>query len=181
MRPNPVFWIAVLVLASCRQAPPPPREGPGAFTPEQLSAQFPADLGMDSVDVAAYPAEQRANYDLFVRECSKCHTPARALQSPYVKRLDWERFVYRMHEKAESRSGEKFGVDLLQGDAARRVIDFLVYDAQERKVRQAAEFNRRREELKVLFSKVESERTRRQVTEGQEKAREPSPYVGDRP
>ncbi len=46
--------------------------------------EFPGDKGPAEIDVSKYPAEQQSNYNTFAKKCSKCHTLARAINSPYA-------------------------------------------------------------------------------------------------
>lgn len=143
------------------------------FTAEQLEARFPYDLGPKEVDVTAYPKAQQENYRLFAKACSQCHTLARPLNSPYVTREDWRRYVRRMHAKTKERAGAAIGK--AEGAAA---IEFLAYDAQVRKVKGKAAFAAEAAKLKALFAEVRAERSRLQLEADKKKTREPAPYTG---
>ena len=69
---------------------------------EWFNAKYPSDLGPGLVDVREYPVEMKDNYRLFLAVCSACHTPARALNSPYASEFDWKRYVHRMHVKVSN-------------------------------------------------------------------------------
>ncbi len=167
--------LPLLLLAACKSSSPSAGQS-RRFTEEQLSAKFPADLGPAEVDVSQYPEPQKANYALFAEKCSKCHTLARAINAPFIEEGTWSRYVHRMHGKAQARLEEP----LLEGAEARRVIDFLVYDSRERKVKRAQEFMRTQEDLKQFFQEVLAERAHVQEQEAMDKAKAPAPYVGDK-
>jgi len=84
---------------------------------------LPQDTGPDSVDVAAYPAEQQANYKVFKQRCSQCHTLARPINTSMTPDY-WAHYIGIMVDK----SPDKFDT----GDA-RRIYEFLVYDQKVRK------------------------------------------------
>ncbi len=141
------------------------------FTPEQLEARFHYDLGPAVIDVSSYPEAQRGNYATFLRTCSHCHTPARAINSPYVGRADWRRFIKRMHLKSKDRYGAGF-----YKVEAEAVLDFLAYDAKLRKVDGKASFAEQDQERKALFALIKAERKRRSTSEDKGKTK-PYPDV----
>jgi len=121
--------LAMLALAGCE-----------AFQREPV-ALFPEDLGPDALayeQLAAYPPEQQANYVVFAQRCSKCHTPARPLNSQYASRQMWARYVTKMWRKT--------GSGISQQDA-KRIIEFLVYDSGVRKLGRREEFEAHRRAL----------------------------------
>lgn len=85
---------------------------------------FPWDGGPEDIDVSKYPPEQKENYKLFVRKCSRCHTVARAINAPLALPEEWEQYVRKMEKKRRS------GLDKKSAD---RVISFLQYDSSLRK------------------------------------------------
>lgn len=91
---------------------------------------LPQDKGPDKLDVAKYPAPIQAGYKLLESKCSKCHTPARPLNT-MMKREEWERYVKRMMHKPNS------GISDSQG---KQIFEFLVYDQTERKDKNAKAF-----------------------------------------
>ena len=115
--------------------------------PSEPRALYYYDLGSAEVDVSGYPPNQKDNYRLFLVVCGACHTTARPLNSPYAQPGEWRRFVSRMHAKMEAR-----GVPLGQ-DHARRIIEFLVYDAKIRKIEGRSPFEAQRGTLKERFEK----------------------------
>ncbi|MBI4425827.1 MAG: hypothetical protein HY554_19005 [Elusimicrobia bacterium] len=91
---------------------------------EGLEKTFPFDIGPDTIDVSGYPKEQQANYKLFERKCSRCHTLARAVNAPYALPEEWEPYVRKMQKKRRS------GLDKKSAD---KIISFLNYDSSVRK------------------------------------------------
>ena len=59
------------------------------------------------------------NYTMFMNLCGKCHTTARPLNAPIVTRAQWNRFVHRMHFKAQSRLLTKVSAKAIVTPAAR--------------------------------------------------------------
>lgn len=140
----------VLSLGACG------RQTSGRFSEEQMRAEFPSDLGLDGIDVTGYPPEQQANYRVFRGNCTVCHSAARTINAPFIDKTTWVRYVFKMHGKARRR----FEKPLLEGDEGRRVIDFLAYDARERKLGHALEYAREQDRLRRLFDEVREERGR---------------------
>ncbi|MBI2788971.1 MAG: hypothetical protein HYX59_09850 [Elusimicrobia bacterium] len=105
-----------------------------------------ADLGPDSIDVSAYPAQQKHNYGFFRLQCSRCHTLARAVNSPVQSRAYWHFHMIRMslHSRLQ-REGP------IPPDQMKAMLDFLEYDARVRKVDDKKRFEERTEELKRRF------------------------------
>ncbi len=163
-------------LIACNKVSQPPALS-RQFTDQQLTADFPSDLGPERIDVAAYPPEQQSGYDLFVQKCGQCHTLARPINAALSTEEEWTRYIERMHGKAESRFKEK----TMTADEAKRIVEFLVFDSRERKLNHPQEFQRQQEQLREMFKAVQEERTRVQNQEGREKARESAPYMGDKP
>jgi hypothetical protein len=115
--------------------------------PERLpTTLYYADLGPDAIDVADYPAQQKYDYAVFERECSRCHTLARAINSPVQSRLYWRFHLARMslHSRFK-RQGP------IPAASAKATLDFLEYDDQVRKVRDKRHFDQQTEELKRRF------------------------------
>lgn len=137
------------------------------YTREQLKARFYYDLGPAEVDVSSYPEEQQANYAVFSRTCSQCHSPARPLNAPIVSRKDWKRYVLRMNLRTQVRPGTK-----ITKEEAREIVDFLVFDSRRRKVEQKAAFDAKTGELKALFEQVKKERGRLQIEQDKKKVRD---------
>ncbi|MBI4063226.1 MAG: hypothetical protein HY401_02875 [Elusimicrobia bacterium] len=146
------------------------------FTKEELGARFYYDLGPSAINVSAYPADQKANYAIFAKTCSQCHSLARPINSPLIERKDWDRYVKRMHIKTKSR----LKTEIAKPDA-QAIVDFLTYDAQIRKVERKADFEAKTNEFKKLFEQVKQEKARRQAEENKRKAKPSQPYTGDKP
>lgn len=162
--------------AACRPGRPPDPAG-SKFSLQQLKAQFYMDVGPDAVEVAAYPPKARAGYPYFVQVCSQCHTLARPLNAPEATRDEWELHIRRMHEKTLVAGWwTEFG----KADAA-KILDFLEYDSQVRKLDDKTGFAAKTQELKALFEEVKAERSRLQLEEGRRDAKAPAPYVGAKP
>jgi hypothetical protein len=109
------------------------------------SALFYSDMGPDSQDVSAYPAQQRYNYAIYQRACSRCHSLARSINAPFVGRGWWEFYMLGM------RTRSRWIGQPLTKDETKAILDFLEYDARVRKVERAHEFDLVTEELKRRF------------------------------
>ncbi|MBI4055543.1 MAG: hypothetical protein HY402_05350 [Elusimicrobia bacterium] len=86
--------------------------------------EFPWDDGPEEIDVSGYPEKQQQNYKVFAKKCSKCHTLARAINSPYALPEEWAPYIEKMRKK--KRSG-------LDATSAGKIVDFLIYDSSIRK------------------------------------------------
>lgn len=82
------------------------------------------DKGPATIDVSTYPPELQADYKVFAKRCSHCHTLARPINSDYALPDEWSRYVKRMMHKPNSE---------ISADDAKKIYDFLVYDSQHRK------------------------------------------------
>jgi hypothetical protein len=125
---------------------------PQASEERRKAALFYSDLGPDAIDVSAYPAERRRQYEVFARVCSRCHTLARSINAPYVEPSWWEFYLASMRMRAHFH-----GEPLAQKDI-RGVLDFLEYDSRLRKVVGAAEFAELTKELRRRFDAALDER-----------------------
>jgi len=85
---------------------------------------FPFDNGPDTIDVSSYPAVLQENYKVFSEKCSKCHTLARPINSPYALPEEWQAYVTKMRQKKRSGINE---------ENAAKIIEFLTYDSSIRK------------------------------------------------
>jgi len=147
------------------------------FTDEQLKANFYNDLGPATVDVSSYPKQQQNNYAVFTRTCSQCHTLARPINAPLIKREDWKRYISRMHMKTKVTSGTE-----ITKEEAATIADFLAYDAKIRKVDGKSAFDAQTDGLKKLYKDVSAERSRRQQQQDEKKIKEaPMPGQGVTP
>ena len=100
------------------------KDGKNAESEDGKEKTFPWDNGPDSIDVSGYPAEQKSSYKVFERKCSRCHTLARAINSPHALLEEWEAYVRKMQKKRRS------GLDKKSADT---IIGFLQYDSSVRK------------------------------------------------
>ncbi len=91
---------------------------------EESKKEFPWDKGPATIDVSKYPTEQQANYKVFAQKCAKCHTLARAINSPYALPKEWEDYINKMKKK--KRSG-------LEAKSAKTILSFVIYDSSIRK------------------------------------------------
>jgi mono/diheme cytochrome c family protein len=114
--------LLLLLAAGCAAPPAAPRLV--AVTREARAAQFPADLGTESLDVSHYPPEVRRGYAAFARACSSCHGLSRALDAPLAGRHWWELYLTSLR-RAES--------EPLTGEQRRLVLAFLEHDERTRK------------------------------------------------
>lgn len=177
-----LMGLGVVVLAAgCGERTPapstPPLQGEAvgvASSPGRLSKGggiFADDLGPETLDVSAYPGPIQGGYRLLQEKCSRCHSAARPLNSPFVemgasevaatKRQHpewfqneavwtirsevWKRYTHRMAMKPRSEINRK------EADA---ILAFLVYDGKIRKIGQgAASWKAHRSRLLVDFQK----------------------------
>ncbi len=112
---------------------------------------FPNDDGPAQVDVLKYPADIQADYRIFARRCSQCHTLSRPLNSQYLQLTAEEQKT--AHEKEPDlfkndkvwRISERIWTDYVktmqgnQGAIIRpsefdKIVEFLVYDSKVRKM-----------------------------------------------
>ena len=113
---------------------------------------FYSDLGPETIDVSAYPSQQRENYAVYARACSRCHSLARSINAPYVARGWWEFYMTNMRLRG-SLAGRPFSKE-----ETKAVLDFLDYDSRVRKVEHAADFEKSTGELKRRFDEYVDKR-----------------------
>jgi hypothetical protein len=82
------------------------------------------DKGPATIDISKYPADMQADYKVFSKKCSQCHTLARPINCDFALPDEWERYVKRMMRKPNSG---------ISSDEAKQIFDFLVYDSKTRK------------------------------------------------
>lgn len=128
-------------------APRPPTAG------ELRNVLFYSDLGPDSIDVSGYPTQQRHNYSIYARTCSRCHSLSRSLHAPTVGRGAWAYYVMSMRVRAFM--SRKAWVEPHETQA---ILDFLEYDSRLRKVEKAAEFQASTDELVRAYDGIVKER-----------------------
>jgi hypothetical protein len=82
------------------------------------------DKGPAKIDVSKYPEDMKARYKVFLTKCSKCHTPARAINSEFVLDDEWERYIKRMMRKAGT---------FISPDEGKQIFEFVAFDSKIRK------------------------------------------------
>ncbi|MFI5356090.1 MAG: hypothetical protein ACHQ4G_02020 [Opitutales bacterium] len=82
------------------------------------------EKGPSSIDISAYPAVMKTNYEVFREKCSLCHKLNRPVNSDYALPDEWSRYVKRMMFKP--------GSNISKG-AGKKIYAFLVYDSAVRK------------------------------------------------
>ena len=88
------------------------------------------EKGPATIDVSAYPGKAKADYRVFREKCALCHKLSRPINSDYVLPSEWARYVKRMMFKPGSNISKL---------AAKKIYDFLVFDASVRKKTQLDE------------------------------------------
>ena len=117
-----------------------------APSPARLkSALYPSDLGYETVDVSGYPLRIQADYRVYERICSKCHTLARANYAPHVSRAWWRFYLIGMRARSTWKGAP------LTAEESRAILDFLDYDSQVRKLDRRQEFEQVSAELEHYF------------------------------
>lgn len=159
-----VVWSVAGLLAAAGCGGGPGSTSARRFTDEQLKAKFAWDLGSETVDVSGYPAAMQKHYTTFMNLCGRCHTTARPLNAPIVTQAQWNRFVHRMHFKAQSK--------LLTKVSAKAIVDFLVYDASVRKLGRRDAYLNELERLQATYAELEVERARVLLEEGAKAAKD---------
>jgi hypothetical protein len=109
---------------------------------------FYSDLGPDQIDVSAYPIQQRQNYAVYARACSRCHSLARSISAPYTSRGWWEFYMTGMRMRGRV-AGRPFSRAEIKS-----VLDYLEYDSRLRKIEHAVAFDKSGEELKISFDAI---------------------------
>lgn len=114
----------------------------GAMTEKEKAQKepYPNDLGPDTIDVAAYPADMQANYKLFTAQCSQCHVINRPMNTQFFDADTWKRYVKRMMAKP--------GCAIKDG---KKIYEFLTYDSKIRKIAHKAEWKKHRIDLLTQF------------------------------
>jgi hypothetical protein len=75
------------------------------------------DGGPGTIDVSAYPDQQKKNYDMYSAKCSKCHPLARSVNARFGAQ-EWKRYMKRMIRRPNSGINE---------EQAANIYDFLKY------------------------------------------------------
>jgi mono/diheme cytochrome c family protein len=87
----------------------------------------------DGLDATRLPPDVQADYQLFARRCSKCHSLARALNSGVSDDAAWERYVTRMRRQPGS------GISREDASQILRFLHYYVREQQQGQRAQAAE------------------------------------------
>lgn len=120
---------------------------PALPVPEALpQTLYYSDLGPAEIDVSGYPAQQKFNYGIFREQCSRCHTLARAVNSPIQSRAYWHYHLLRMSLRSRLKHEGP-----IPAEQVKAVLDFLDYDVQVRKVADRKRFEEKTDELKRRF------------------------------
>jgi hypothetical protein len=82
------------------------------------------EKGPASINVSGYPQGIQENYAVFSQKCTQCHKLSRPINSDYALPEEWSRYIKRMMNKPGSG---------ISGGDAKKIYDFLVYDASVRK------------------------------------------------
>jgi hypothetical protein len=82
------------------------------------------EKGPATIDVSAYPAPIRADYEVFREKCALCHKLSRPINSDYALPDEWSRYVKRMMFKPGSN---------ISAGAGKKIYSFLAYDSAVRK------------------------------------------------
>jgi hypothetical protein len=82
------------------------------------------EKGPSTIDVSAYPALMKANYEVFREKCAQCHKLNRPVNSDFALPGEWSRYVKRMMFKPGSN---------ISAGAGKKIYTFLVYDSAVRK------------------------------------------------
>jgi hypothetical protein len=89
-----------------------------------LGASVACGPRTEGLDRSTLPENIRADYDLFARKCSKCHSLARPLQSGITDDEQWVMYVTRMRRQPAS------GITLEDQEV---ILRFLRYYAAEQR------------------------------------------------
>ena len=90
-----------------------------------------------------------STYALFEKECARCHTLARAVNSPVQSRLYWRFHLVRMSLHSRLRHEGPISPQDMKA-----ILDFLEYDAQIRKMKDKKKFDEQTEELQRRFEPI---------------------------
>jgi hypothetical protein len=82
------------------------------------------EKGPSTIDVSKYPEAIQDRYQVFSKKCSQCHKLSRPINSDYATPDEWSRYIKRMMYKPGSG---------ISGSEAKKIYEFLVYDASIRK------------------------------------------------
>lgn len=140
----------VTLAAAPRAARPPVRALPEASPAKRARAVFPSDLGPDEIDLAELPLQQRHDFRIYARACSRCHDLARSLWAPHTQGPWVEFYLVGMRVRGRVRGRPLSAEEVAAAKA------FLLYDAAGRK--RGKEFEAQTEELARRFDALVDER-----------------------
>jgi hypothetical protein len=104
----------------------------GALGVAAIIAGCATTAGRDGLDVAQLPVEVRADYAVFARRCSKCHSLARPLNSGVDRDEAWVDYVNRMRRQPASGISAADTVPIL------RFLHYYSLDQRQRRGAEAA-------------------------------------------
>ena len=84
---------------------------------------LPQNKGPDKVDISAYPSNIQENYRVYERQCGKCHTLARSINTS-MPAVYWANYLGTAIKKPE------YGITLAEAD---QIYQFLALDQVLRK------------------------------------------------
>jgi hypothetical protein len=84
---------------------------------------LPQDKGPDKVDISSYPSNIQENYKVYERQCGKCHTLARSINTS-MPAVYWANYLGTAIKKPE------YGITLAEAD---QIYQFLALDQVLRK------------------------------------------------
>ncbi|MBI4370322.1 MAG: hypothetical protein HY547_08855 [Elusimicrobia bacterium] len=132
-----------------------------SFEAEKAKAEanpYANDMGPKEVDVSSYPKEIQAGYTLLQNKCSKCHSPARPLNSQFLeptgekseeraaKMAKWKKdnpdlFTNKLVWQPEADIWQRYVKRMMSkpgceisNDEGKKIWKFLVHDGNERKI-----------------------------------------------
>src|ERR1017187_7286518 len=111
---------------------------------------FPNDAGDVQVDVSKYPADIQADYRIFARRCSQCHSLARPLNSQFLQLTSEEQAAAKTKESDLFKDDKLWRISdsvwsdyvkkmqakpgaIIRPSELDKIIGFLVYDSKVRK------------------------------------------------
>ncbi len=84
-----------------------------ALQADQKAEHDPRDDGPDTIDVSAYPPEQKARYPVFQVKCAKCHPVSRPINSRFDS-SEWKRYMKKMIRRPNSGINEEQAADIYE-------------------------------------------------------------------
>lgn len=149
--PGPAGEPAAVELAGTpRSSRPSIRPLPEPSAAKRSRAVFPSDLGPDELDLAELPLQQRHNYRIYARACSRCHDLSRSLWAPHTSGTWVEFYLVGMRVRGRMRGRP------LTAEEVAAAKDFLLHDAAGRK--RGKEFEAQAAELRARFDALVDER-----------------------